>query len=96
MDMPMNAQVECLDGICGQSTCLIINPATRFVTHVAVEDKDEPDAQYLIPLEEIRLSTRHLIQLRCTKYEMKKSPPSSALPTNVAPCLTRPIRPGTI
>jgi sporulation protein YlmC with PRC-barrel domain len=74
MDMPVKAQVECLDGICGQSTCLIINPATRFVTHVVVEDKDDPEAQYLVPLAEIKLSTPQLIQLRCTQFELRKMP----------------------
>ncbi len=70
----MKAQVECLDGIYGQSICVIINPATQFVTHVVVEDKDESDAQYLVPLEEINLSMPHLIQLRCTKYELQQMP----------------------
>jgi sporulation protein YlmC with PRC-barrel domain len=74
MDMPVKAQVECLDGICGQSTCLIINSATQFVTHMVVEDKDEAGAQYLVPLEEVKLSTPHLIQLRCTKYELQQMP----------------------
>ena len=72
MDMPIKAQVECLDGLCGQSTCLIIDPATRFVTHVVVEDKDDPEAQYLVPLAEIKLSTVHRIQLRCTQFELKE------------------------
>ena len=72
MDMPIEAQVKCLDGICGQSTCVIIDPKTRIAKFVMVEDMDEPDAQYLVPLDEIKLSAPHLIQLRCTKYELKK------------------------
>ncbi len=74
MDIPINAQVECLDGFCGQSTCILINPTTQFVTHVVVEDKDESGAQYLVPLGEIKLSMPHLIQLRCTKYELQQLP----------------------
>ena len=74
MDIPVKAQVECLDGPCGQSTCIIIDPVKRFVTHVVVEDKDEPEAQYLVPLNEFKLSMPHLIQLRCTKYELRKMP----------------------
>ncbi len=74
MDIPVKAQVECLDGICGQSTCVIIDPATRFVTHVVVEDKDKPEAQYLVPLNAFKLSMPHLIQLRYTKYELRKMP----------------------
>ncbi len=74
MDMPVKAHVECLDGPCGQSTCVIIDPVTRFVTHVVVEDQDEPEAQYLVPLKEIKLSMPHLIQLRCTKHELQHMP----------------------
>lgn len=72
MDLPIQAQVECLDGVCGQSTCVLINPATQFVTHIVVEDTDKPEAQYLVPLAEIKLSMPHLIQLRCTIFELKK------------------------
>ncbi len=74
MDMPVKAHVECPDGPCGRSTCIIIDPATRFVTHVVVEDQDEPEAQYLVPLREIKLSMPHLIQLRCTKHELQQMP----------------------
>ena len=74
MDMPVKAQVECLDGVCGQSTCLIINLTTFFITHVVVEDNADPDAQYLVPLAEIKLGLPHLIQLRCTKYELRQMP----------------------
>ncbi|HSD85781.1 MAG TPA: hypothetical protein VLG46_18095 [Anaerolineae bacterium] len=74
MDMPVKAQVECLDGMYGQEICLIINPATRFVTHVVVEDEHEPEIQYLVPLDELKLSTPHLIQLRCTTYELRQMP----------------------
>ncbi len=74
MDMPVKAPVECLDGMYGQGISLIINPATRFVTHVVVEDEHEPKTQYLVPLEEIKLSTPHLIQLRCTTYELQQMP----------------------
>lgn len=74
MDIPIQAQVECLDGVCGQSTCVLINPATQFVTHIVVEDTDKPEVQYLVPLAEIKLSTPHLIQLRCTIDELKTLP----------------------
>jgi sporulation protein YlmC with PRC-barrel domain len=74
MDIPIKAQVECLDGVCGRSTAVVINPTTRFVTHVVVEEKDDPHAQYLVPLEEIKLGMPHLIRLRCTKHELQKMP----------------------
>ena len=74
MDMPFNAQVECLDGVCGQSSCLIVNPSTCFISHVVVQDNADPDAYYLVPFEEIKLAFPHLIQLRCTYYELQQMP----------------------
>ncbi len=74
MDVPVKARVECLDGPGGQSTCIIIDPVTRLITHIVVEDKDAPEAQYLVPLGKIKLSMPHLIQLRCTRHELQKMP----------------------
>ena len=72
MDMPIDAQVQCLDGQGGQSTGVIINPATRCITHVIVEDNGVPPAQHLVPVEEITLSTPHEIQLRRGKNDLQK------------------------
>ena len=35
MDIPINAEVSCLDGPCGRTTNLILNPTTEEITHVS-------------------------------------------------------------
>ena len=37
MEIPLNAQVECTDGICGRSVYVLINPVIDNVTHVVVK-----------------------------------------------------------
>ncbi len=38
-NIPINAKVECTDGPAGEETNIIINPTTRQVTHIVVQDK---------------------------------------------------------
>ncbi len=38
MEIPLNAQVECTDGVCGHSACVLINPVTDQVTHLVVQE----------------------------------------------------------
>ena len=39
MDIPLDAEVLCTDGAGGRSTCLIINPVTKEITHLVVQTK---------------------------------------------------------
>ena len=72
----MNAKVECTDGSVGESTCLIINPATRTVTYVVVEDKGFPrPVERLVPVDQVAETTQDIIQLRCTKAELAQMEP---------------------
>jgi len=70
MDVPVNAEVRCADGLCGRSVSVIINPATDQVTHLVVAEKDFLSTQRLVPVDLILESTPHLIRLRCTKAEL--------------------------
>jgi sporulation protein YlmC with PRC-barrel domain len=71
MDIPVNAKVECADGRCGESTYLILNPVTRKVTHVVVQEKDLPHIERLVPISLVEDSTPQLIRLRCTSDELR-------------------------
>ena len=51
MDIPLNVQVQCADGLCGRSTYVIVNPVTQRVTHIVVEGQRFPHTEHLIPLE---------------------------------------------
>jgi hypothetical protein len=70
MDIPLNAEVRCADGLCGRSTYVIVNPVTRKVTHVVVEERAFPHTEYLAPLELVAESTPTLIRLSCTARDL--------------------------
>ena len=69
MDIPLNADVQCTDGLCGRSTTVIINPITRRVTHVVVAGRAWPHTERVALLDLVVGSTPGLIRLRCTKDE---------------------------
>jgi uncharacterized membrane protein/sporulation protein YlmC with PRC-barrel domain len=75
IDIPLNAEVECADGRCGRSTCVIINPATQEVTHFVVKEKRLPHTERLVPIAWVEGTTPDLISLRRTKDELAKLEP---------------------
>jgi sporulation protein YlmC with PRC-barrel domain len=70
MDIPLNVDVQCADGQCGRSTYVVVNPVTRKVTHVVVEERAFPHTEYLVPLELIAESTPTLIRLSCAARDL--------------------------
>jgi sporulation protein YlmC with PRC-barrel domain len=72
MDIPINAEVQCVDGPGGHSTCVILNPVTRRVTHLVVKEADFPHAERLVPVELVVESTPHQIHLRCNHDELAR------------------------
>ena len=49
MDIPINAEVFCSDGLCGHTTCITVNPITQKITHVVVREKQSPHTERLVP-----------------------------------------------
>jgi sporulation protein YlmC with PRC-barrel domain len=74
MDIPINAEVRCTDGPCGKSNCVIVNPITDQITHVAVEGNSFPYVKRLVPVEKIKETTSEMIQLTCDLYEYVTMP----------------------
>jgi sporulation protein YlmC with PRC-barrel domain len=70
MDVPINADVQCADGPCGQSTYVILNPATRQVTHLVVKESTFPYTERLVSIDQVMETDPHLIRLRCTGREL--------------------------
>jgi uncharacterized protein YrrD len=70
MDIPINVQVICRDGHCGQTTHVILNPKTDQVTHVVVQEYAFSDDQRMIPIDQIVESSPQMIQLRCCKDDL--------------------------
>jgi sporulation protein YlmC with PRC-barrel domain len=75
IDIPVNAQVRCADGSRGQSTSVIVNPATQQVTHVVVDGGRPESTPRLVPVEFVTQSTSHLICLSCGQAELEKMDP---------------------
>jgi sporulation protein YlmC with PRC-barrel domain len=70
MDIPLNVDVQCTEGICGQSTYVIVHPASKKVTHVVVQEPQFPHTEYMVPVERIVESTPERILLDCTRQEL--------------------------
>jgi hypothetical protein len=75
MEIPLNAQVECTDGICGSSEYVLIYPLNNQVTHLVVKEDSSPNKEYIVPVDFVTKTIAETIQLRCSKAELKKMHP---------------------
>ena len=75
MEIPLQAQVECTDGVCGRSVYVLIDPVAEKVTHLVVSEDSSPYTEYIVPVETISATIVDTIQLRCSKAELKKMNP---------------------
>ncbi|MEP7137513.1 MAG: PRC-barrel domain-containing protein, partial [Chloroflexota bacterium] len=74
MDISINAKVNCSDGPFGQSTCVILKPTTKEITHLVVSNEEFPETNYLVSLDHVMESTPGKIQLNCSHAELSKMP----------------------
>src|ERR1035437_88743 len=75
MEIPLNANVECTDGIFGRSEYVLINPIIDQVTHLVVKQAASPNTEYLVPLASVAETKADTIQLRCSKADLEKMEP---------------------
>jgi hypothetical protein len=75
MEIPLDAQVECTDGVCGRSVYVLINPVIDQVTHVVVKEDSSPNTEYIVPVDFVTATIANTIQLRCSKAELEKMDP---------------------
>ncbi len=75
MEIPLQAQVECTDGVCGRSVYVLINPVIEKVTHLVVREDLSPNTEYIVPVEAVSATIVDTIQLRCSKAELEKMDP---------------------
>jgi sporulation protein YlmC with PRC-barrel domain len=69
MEIPLNAQVECTDGICGRSAFVLINPVLDEVTHLVVRE-DSSSKEYIVPVDVVSETISDTIILNCTKADL--------------------------
>jgi len=75
MEIPLQAQVECTDGVCGRSVYVLINPVLDQVAHLVVREDSSPNTEYIVPVEVVSETIADTIQLRCSKAELEKMAP---------------------
>jgi sporulation protein YlmC with PRC-barrel domain len=75
MEIPLNAQVECTDGVCGRSEYVLINPIIDQVTHLVVKEDASPNTEYIVPVDVVSETIADTIRLRCSKAELEKMDP---------------------
>jgi len=76
IDIPLSAKVECVDGTCGESTAIVVNPVTKDVTYFVVRDETGPSpVERLVPVDQISETTKTLIRLSCTRKELTSMEP---------------------
>jgi hypothetical protein len=70
MDIPIHAKVICQNQECGKTTCIIINPINKLITHIVVKENGLIGIERLIPVENIFESQAGQITLRCSQKEL--------------------------
>jgi hypothetical protein len=75
MEIPLQAQVECTDGVCGRSVYVLINPVIDQVTHLVVKEDASPYAEQIVPVDFVTDTTADTIRLHCSKAELEKMKP---------------------
>jgi sporulation protein YlmC with PRC-barrel domain len=79
MDIPLNVQVHCADGLCGHSTEVVLDPKTDEITYLVVRERHLPNTERLVPISLVRDTTPHLILLDCSKEKLAQMEPFVAL-----------------
>jgi hypothetical protein len=71
LEIPLNAQVECTDGICGRSEYVVIDPLVDEVTHLVVKQDSAPNTEYVVPIKLISETVVNTLRLRCSKADLE-------------------------
>ncbi len=75
MQIPLNAQVECTDGIYGRSKYVLIDPVVDHVTNLIVKEDADPNTEYIVPVDFVTETIADTIRLSCSKAELEKMDP---------------------
>jgi sporulation protein YlmC with PRC-barrel domain len=84
MPFRIGAEASCTDGACGQVSRIIVNPAAREITHLAVDPKHRHGPGRLVPVDLVD-ATKGKVRIRCTLAEFQGLRPAQE--TEVVPDL---------
>jgi uncharacterized membrane protein len=72
----IGSKVICTDGTQGTLTAVIVDPATRNLTHIAIVEKSVFHGEdRLVPVDRVTKTTRDEVYLNCTAEELSKMEP---------------------
>ena len=74
-EFAIGATASCSDGLCGEVSRMIVDPATGSVTHLVIEPKHRRERARLVPLNLVDTTTGE-IRLRCAIAEFDKLDPA--------------------
>ena len=74
-EFTMGTTASCSDGVCGEVSRVIVDPATQVVTHLVIEPKHGHEPGRLVPLDLVDTTTGE-IRLRCTRAEFGQLDPA--------------------
>jgi len=70
-EFAIGAKASCVDGLCGEVSRIIIDPAADTVTHLVIEPKHRMELARLVPVDLVDAAAGD-IRLRCTLAEFDK------------------------
>jgi hypothetical protein len=70
MDITVSARAQCLDGLAGQVTHLIVDRAAMRVTYVVVKEARCPHSERLVPFAYVGHPVGHELRFRCALQEL--------------------------
>jgi hypothetical protein len=77
MEIPLNTQVECTDGVCGRSVYVLINPVVDQVTHLVMREGHLwGQKDVIIPLSAMGEPREDTVFLKLDKHQVESLPTS--------------------
>lgn len=73
-DIPVGADVECVDGLCGACTAVVVEPRSETVTHIVVREREFAHQERLVPLARVAATNPARIRLNCRVHELRAMP----------------------
>jgi hypothetical protein len=74
MEIALNTQVECTDGICGRCAYVLVNPVIGQITHVVVR-AESSHTEYLVPIAAVSETIADTLRLSCSRAELERMAP---------------------
>jgi sporulation protein YlmC with PRC-barrel domain len=71
MEIPVQTQVECKDGVCGHSLGVVIDPIEDKITHVVIQEEDAPHNEYMVPIKLASRSVTGTLMVAIDKAQLE-------------------------